>query len=97
VAIGTNVRYAAIHQFGGIITRKARSRTLAFTKSGRFMSRKAAGRRKTGSTRIAFARERTAPSRFGMIHIDMPARPYLVVQEEDLAGISKILIDYFKQ
>ncbi|SFM68021.1 phage virion morphogenesis protein [Thermodesulforhabdus norvegica] len=50
VTVGTNVVYAAIHQFGG--------------KAGR-------GHK-----------------------VEIPARPYLVVQDEDLEAIEEIIIDY---
>lgn len=81
VKIGTSERipYAAIHQFGGIIARMARTGVLAFKKSGGFMSRAAAGKRKT-AVRIAFAH-------YGERKTKIPARPFLGVSADDSAKI----------
>lgn len=70
VEIGSNWPYAAIHQFGGVIRRAARSQTLAFTGRGRFMSRAAASKRKKQAVPVRFA---AIPA--GAVTI--PARPYL--------------------
>lgn len=79
-AAGTNLIYAAIHQFGGRIERSARSQALAFAaRGGRFTSRAAAGRRRAGSVRVAFAA-------IGAHHIDIPARPFLGVGPGDAAA-----------
>lgn len=84
VAVGTNKQYAAIHQFGGTIEIAARSELFQrkrFTKGpgkGRFKKGTAAGR---GFTR-------------GAHKIRIPARPYLVVQAEDLTEIRTSLAEY---
>ena len=64
--VGTNVNYAAIHEYGGVI--KPTTRILAFGKKGRFISRKKAGRMKTGAVRIAVAQYKERK---------MPARPFV--------------------
>ena len=87
VTIGSNVAYAAIHHFGGKIKKRARSQTLAFSGTGRFLSRKLAGRRKKGATRVAFAT-------IGKHEIDMPARPFMLLQNRDIADIKQAIVDY---
>jgi phage gpG-like protein len=81
VAIGTSGRipYAAIHQLGGTINRKARIGVLAFKNKGGFMSRSTAGKRKT-AVRIAFAH-------YGAGQTKIPARPFLGVSADDSAKI----------
>jgi len=82
VSIGTNVPYAAIHQFGGTIA--ARNQTNAHSKSGRFMSREAAGKRKT-AVRVSF-------SKIGQGK--MPARPFLPDASKGLPDdYSRIILD----
>jgi phage virion morphogenesis protein len=83
VAVGTNVIYAAMHQSGG--TLPGRTATLAFNKSGRFLSRGDASRRRSGAIRIAFARFSGAT---------MPARPFLLVQPEDWTKIKHVINEY---
>ena len=85
--VGTNVIYAAIHQFGGKVTKPASRRTLAFKSTGGFMSRKAAGRRKTGATRVAFANysDRT---------FTIPARPFLSLTDGDWADVKTKITEY---
>lgn len=81
---GTNVEYAAIHQFGGVIETKARTQTLAFGKDGRFASRKSAKRRKAGAIAIAIAE-------LHAFSFKMPARPYIGFDETDRKTIEDIL------
>lgn len=92
VTIGSNVIYAAIHHYGGVIEHGPSSRTLAFRrgkdgKLGGFMSRRDAGRRKTGAIDI-----RTASSGGG--YTPIPARPFLLLQTEDMAEIKAALAEY---
>jgi phage virion morphogenesis protein len=97
VTIGTNVVYAAIHQFGGTFGLRSdistgrvvgeRTQTLAFDECGRFMSRKTASRRKTGSTRIVIAK-------IGGHAMTMPARKFLGAREDDWGRISTALEKY---
>lgn len=83
---GTNIPYAAIHQLGGTISLKARTGTLAFKNKGGFLSRKAAGQRKT-AVRVAVAN-------YGARKIMIPARPYLGVSEKDSGEIVRIINNY---
>ncbi|MBW1989070.1 MAG: phage virion morphogenesis protein [Deltaproteobacteria bacterium] len=69
VSVGTDVPYAAVHQFG------ARAGSL-----GRAVVR---SRRRLANGRLAPGRRRVVPIPFG----DIPARPFLVVLEEDKAAI----------
>lgn len=86
VMLGTTVAYAAIHNFGGVIKRRARSQTLAFGKGG-FISRKFAGRRKTGATKIAIAE-------IGAHEIHMPRREFMVLQDADLINMKNEIVRY---
>ncbi len=87
---GTEVRwgavavYAGIHQFGGVVTRRARTQTLAFGAGGKFLSRKAAGKRKKGAIAVAVA-EIWAHS------FKMPARPFIGFDAVD-EGIARGII-----
>lgn len=87
---GTEVRwgavavYAGIHQFGGVITRQARTQTLAFGAGGKFLSRKAAGKREKGAISVAVA-EIWAHS------FKMPARPFIGFDQVD-QGIAADII-----
>jgi len=82
--VGTNVEYAAIHQFGGEIRRKARKQVLAFDGAGRFAARKNTRKRKAGAIPVAIAD-------IGAHTITMPARPFLGVDAADRASILKII------
>ncbi|MCY3878611.1 MAG: phage virion morphogenesis protein [Rhodobacteraceae bacterium] len=88
VEVGTNVIYAAIHQFGGEIRRAARRQTLAFNAAGnRFASRRSTSRRRAGIVRIAIADIGEGTS-------VMPARPFLGVSAADRAGIERIVVNH---
>ena len=88
VAVGTNVEYAAIHQFGGEIKQEARTQVLAFAaRGGRFASRKSTRARRSGVVPIAIAE-------IGARTITMPARPFLGLDEADEDGIAAIVADH---
>ncbi|MDQ0454652.1 phage virion morphogenesis protein [Rhizobium paknamense] len=85
--VGTNVEYAAIHQFGGVIRQTARSQTLSLkrirgSKQVRFVRAGAKG---------AVEREVTIGAR----QIVMPARPYLGINDADRAEIATIIMTDF--
>lgn len=84
--VGTNVIYAAIHQFGGTIEHKARTMTLAFKNKGGFMSRAAAGRQKT-AVRVAFAH-------YAARTTQMPARPFLSMTDADMGKVQNKIMEY---
>ena len=70
-AVGTNLIYARIHQFGGEIQQSGRQQVLAFAaRGGRFASRASTRRRRAGAVRVSFA-EISART------ISIPARPFL--------------------
>jgi len=64
--IGTNVKYAAIHQFGGVIKAKTH-KYLKFKIGDRWAQKK---------------------------QVIIPARPFLMIQDEDWAEIKHALTDY---
>ncbi len=75
--VGTNVIYAAIHQFGGIIP------------GGPIVPRRAKSLRWIGPDgKPRFAKKVQRPD------IAMPARPFLMVQEEDKSELVRIIKDY---
>lgn len=84
VEVGTNVVYAAIHQFGGKINMAARSELFVRNrykrggKKGQFKKGTAAGRGHT----------------IGAHSIPIPARPFLAVQAEDWTEIKKAITDH---
>lgn len=82
---GTNVIYAAIHHFGGVIKRKARTQTIyrkvtAGEISDRFVKR----------SKSNFATDHAV----GAHDIEMPARPILGVNDNDEREIMNIVDDY---
>jgi len=88
--VGTNVVYAGIHQFGGTIKRRARTQTLAFDPRGRFLRRSRARRRKAGFIPIAIAA-------IGAGETQMPARPFLGVDDGDERATRSILRRYLRE
>lgn len=87
-AVGTNVEYAAIHQFGGQIKRKARTQTLNFRVNSL-----------TGRSRFA-KKSRANFSQdveIGAGVTEMPARPFLDLAESDLAEIDDMIDAYIGQ
>jgi phage gpG-like protein len=82
--VGTNVEYAAIHQFGGKIKPKNKP-LLVFLTSGERPTDAAGWKQAREDGRAVFAKE-----------ITMPARPFLVVRDEDLDEAAAQIIDYLK-
>jgi phage virion morphogenesis protein len=84
VSVGTNVIYAAIHQFGGTIRQGARSEL--FTRN-RYVRGEKKGQFKKG---IKSGRGFT----FRGSEAGMPARPFLMVQDEDWPEINNAVNRY---
>ncbi|ORE85737.1 phage virion morphogenesis protein [Aurantimonas sp. 22II-16-19i] len=85
-AVGTNVAYAAIQHLGGVIKQAARRQTIyqrydpkADTLDQRFVKR----------SRSNFARDVDVAAH----EINIPARPYLGISDEDRAEILEIVAD----
>ncbi len=83
--LGTNVKYAAIHQFGGLINQAAREAVLHFKTN-----------KKTGVSRFAKPRkaDRARKAQIGERTIHMPARPFLGLDDADERAIIKIAEDW---
>jgi phage virion morphogenesis protein len=85
--VGTNKKYAAIHQFGGDVNHPARERILHFKKL------------KSGRQQFAKAKKATwgrkAQGRAYKIHI--PARPFLKLTDGDLNEIKEAIERYLIQ
>ncbi|MGO3934753.1 phage virion morphogenesis protein [Rhodopseudomonas pseudopalustris] len=81
VQIGTNVVYAAIHQFGGLIQQAARTAVLHFKTN-----------KKTGQSRFAKPgkADRAQKAAIGAHTITMPARPFLGLDDDDEREILSI-------
>lgn len=84
VAIGTNVKYAPIHQFGGSIVHYAKSRQAYFRVSRDGSSRFAK------KSRANFARSITIREYISQ----MPARPFLGVNSSEERTIEQMIVEY---
>ena len=86
VAWGTNMEYAAIHQFGGTIAQAPQSRLTRFREVG-------------GSTQFAKKRHTKGVSEKwverGAYEAQMPARPYLGVSDADNTEALAIVQDWY--
>jgi phage virion morphogenesis protein len=89
VEVGTNVLYAAIHQFGGTIRQAERTQTIyrrydarSDTLSSRFVRR----------SRSNFAQDFTVAAR----DITIPARPFLGLDDDDETEIVRIAQDWLR-
>ncbi|MBR0962250.1 phage virion morphogenesis protein [Bradyrhizobium japonicum] len=86
VEIGTNVVYAAIHQFGGVVNKDARDAVLHFKVNKR-----------TGTWRFAKANKRATLAqkrRIGAHSVRIPARPFLGLDQDDPRTIRTIFENY---
>lgn len=79
--LGTNVAYAAIHQFGGLIHQAAREAVLHFKTN-----------KKTGASRFAKPRkaDRARKAQIGERDIKMPSRPFIGLDDADERAIITI-------
>lgn len=94
--VGTNVVYAAIHQFGGTIHQQERQQTLHWHHAGD--TTKASWRGSRTFADWSFAKKSKA--NYSEIHtvkahdVTMPARPYLGVSESGMAELGVIARDW---
>lgn len=88
VSVGTNKKYAAIHQIGGTIKHPAHERIIHFKTFK-------AGPRK-GKTLFSKANKAShgMKTAVGAYNIKIPARPYLLVQDEDWPEMRAALNDF---
>ena len=88
-SVGSNVAYAAIHQFGGEIKRKARNQDMHFRqkKNGEV------GNRFVKKSKSNFVQTTTV----GAHTIKMPARPFLHLTEQDVEAMETTGLDYFRR
>ncbi|MGL5799269.1 MAG: phage virion morphogenesis protein [Plesiomonas sp.] len=89
-SVGTNVKYARIHQEGGEITRKARRQTLHFkqnTKTGQV------GQRFVKKSKSNFAQTVSV----GVYRMTMPARPFLSLTDQDIDQLEETVSAYFSR
>ena len=96
VEVGTNVVYAAIHQFGGEVTIPAHQRTATFRVAAKGAATTKDGRRVGSKLRFASAKSRAKSKHertfdVGEHTIEIPARPYLGISEADKTRVLQIL------
>lgn len=89
-SVGTNVKYARIHQEGGEITRKARQQTLHFRQNAKTGQ---VGQRFVKKSKSNFAQTVSV----GAYRMTMPARPFLSLTDQDLDQIEETVSAYFSQ
>lgn len=97
-AVGTNVAYAAIHQFGGEIAQEARPQQVHVRDAAVGAGRAKDGRRVGSKLRFASARSRAKSLRSAWVTmpertIRIPARPYLGIDDADRAEILGIIAE----
>ena len=79
VAIGTNIKYAAPHQYGARINMSART----------IIPKKAKVLRFVVDGKVVYSKYAKQKART----ITIPARPYLLFQDEDISSIQQILLE----
>lgn len=85
VEVGSNTKYAAIHQLGGSIDQNAQSRKVRYRSvSGRVLF--AGKKHKRGVTERWVTR--------GAYQVNIPARPFLGISTEDDKEIRSIILDW---
>jgi phage gpG-like protein len=95
LTLGTSVKYAAIHQFGGVINQGARNelfqrnRYLRGIRAGSFKR----GIKLSGPNRVGFG-FRARGFSMGARTINIPARPFVLFQDQDIDDINKMVKDY---
>lgn len=97
-AVGTNVVYAAIHQFGGDSVQHARSQQVHVRDAAVGAATTKDGRRVGSHRRFASAKSRAKSLRTEWVTmpertIRIPARPYLGIDDADRAEILRIITD----
>lgn len=87
VAVGTNVPYAAAHQFGAVMTQYARSQIARFRKvKGRALFARKTHQRAT-----------SRPITIGQHTVRIPARPFLGLDDYDRERIREIISDHLRE
>ena len=81
--VGTNVKYAAIHQFGGRVEKNVR------VKSHYRVITRVFGKRVPARRVLVGAHQRR-------MNFTVPARPFLMVQDEDMRVFKQIIGDYLR-
>lgn len=87
VEVGTNVIYAAIHQFGGDVHHKARKQVLNFkahARTGKILR----GFRSKSKSNLSMQAD------VGAHDIRIPARPFLGLDDQDEVAVIKVVEDY---
>lgn len=93
--IGTNLDYAAIHHFGGVIRFKGRDRVMNFKQVRRgkmTFSRPGTGDRFAKASKSHYSMKVSGKP----YSVDMPARPYMLLLENDLVKIVQRMKRYLE-
>ncbi|SOZ12075.1 phage virion morphogenesis protein [Cupriavidus taiwanensis] len=100
-AVGTNVRYAAIHQFGGEITRAAHSGwvRLRTDARGNLLRQGEKGRASRLAVFAKDSHKRVRTVRFTTdgSKVKIPARPFLALTQADADNIEQTVSDYLAE
>ncbi len=99
VEVGTNIEYAGIHQYGGIIYCKPRDVTvfLRTTKYGKLKSQKGYPNLAVFAKRSHKLQTGTIYGRTGYYKIVIPARPFLWLSQEDEKEVAGIFSSWIKK
>jgi len=84
--VGTNVLYGAIHQLGGEVNIPAREQDIHLGRTNR-------GKR---FVKASAKRKETMRVKIGAHTVNIPARPFLYLDDEDQAEIQRIVEDAFR-
>lgn len=94
LTMGSNLEYANIHQKGGVIKMPPRRMTLTFAKSkGKTLFASSTGKIKGRRHKIL----KTTTVTLSGHEIHIPARPYLLFQDEDSKGVARVMSTYLEQ
>lgn len=96
--VGTNVRYAAIHQFGGEITRAAHSGWVRLRTDARGnLVRQGKNGRLAVFAKAAHKRARTVRYTSEGSKVKIPARPFLALTQSDADNIEQTVSEYLAE
>lgn len=96
--VGTNLKYAAIHQFGGTINRAAHSKETRHRTDakGNLLTTKLFGGKGLIFAKKSHKRVLTRSVQVGAHTINIPARPFLALTEGDEEKIVRKVSDYLR-
>jgi len=94
VIVRTNVKYAPIHQFGGVIQVHGKTVRLKTNAKGELLRQGKEGILRHLAVFAKKNRKRAIEKQAKDYKVTIPARPFLVVQREDLTEIRATILDH---